>query len=167
MALGILKKLGFHADAVVNGLEAVHALESLPYDLVLMDCQMPEMDGYEATHQIRTRPTIPDSKIPIIALTANAMRGDRKKCLEAGMDDYIPKPVDPGKLIKALEKGLFKELNSDSEGIPVQAKITDTNIPNTLFARALRGLIICVHLRPISFSCNLYSEGSPKRITQT
>ncbi len=105
VALAILRKMGYRADAVANGLETLKALESLPYDLVLMDCQMPEMDGYETTRRIRQ----PDSRVrnpavPIIAMTANAMRGDRDKCIEAGMDDYIAKPVDPPTLSEVIVK---------------------------------------------------------------
>ena len=94
VAQSMLSKLGYKADVVANGLEAVKALELINYDLVLMDCLMPEMDGFEATAIIRN----PESKVlnhsvPIIAMTANAMQGDREKCIEAGMDDYIAKPV--------------------------------------------------------------------------
>jgi CheY-like chemotaxis protein len=105
VALRILENLGYRADAVANGQEAIRSLEMLPYDLVLMDCQMPEMDGYEATRRIRD----PNSKvlahdIPIVAMTAHAMRGDREKCLEAGMNDYLTKPVLPQTLSEMLEK---------------------------------------------------------------
>lgn len=91
----ILEKQGFRADLVANGLEAVKALEMMPYDLVLMDAQMPEMDGLTATRIIRDPASpVKNHTIPIIALTANVMKGDREICIEAGMDDYIPKPVD-------------------------------------------------------------------------
>jgi len=107
VALGILKKLGFRTDAVANGLEAIEALKSFPYDLVLMDMQMPEMDGMEATRQIRNpRTQCPNPNIPIIALTANAMQEDRDKCLEAGMNDYISKPVILMALAQVIEKWL-------------------------------------------------------------
>ncbi len=103
VGLGILKKLGLHADAVANGKEAIRSLSTLPYDLVLMDCQMPEMDGFEATRTIRS-PESPvlNHAIPVIALTANTMVGDREKCLEAGMNDFISKPFAPQNLAKIL-----------------------------------------------------------------
>jgi PAS domain S-box-containing protein len=107
VALGILKKLGLRADAVANGAEAVKALEALPYDLVLMDVQMPEMDGLQATRQIRDRRSaVLNPRIPIIAMTAHALEGDRERCLEAGMNDYVPKPVEPQALMEALDRWL-------------------------------------------------------------
>ena len=110
MALGILKKLGLRADAVANGAEALKALETIPYDLVLMDVQMPEMDGFEATRHIRNpRSAVQNHQIPIIAMTAHAMQGDRERCLEAGMNDYVTKPVSPQALAEALDKWLPKE----------------------------------------------------------
>jgi len=109
VALGILKKLGLTADAVADGQEVLHALEMLPYDLVLMDVQMPVMGGYEATRKIRNPESLVlNHDIPVIAMTANAMTGDRKKCLAAGMNGYVPKPVDPLTLAKELEKWLVK-----------------------------------------------------------
>ena len=107
VALALLKKLGLSADAVANGAEAVNALKSIPYDLVIMDCQMPEMDGYEATGVIRNpESSVLDHEIPVIAMTAHAMQGDREKCIEAGMSDYLSKPVVAETLTKILDKWL-------------------------------------------------------------
>jgi signal transduction histidine kinase/CheY-like chemotaxis protein/HPt (histidine-containing phosphotransfer) domain-containing protein len=105
IALLVLESLGYRADVASNGVEAVEAVDRLPYDLVLMDVQMPEMDGLEATRQIRARPIPPergDRPIRIVAMTANAMQGDRDACLEAGMDDYLAKPIRPEELAAAL-----------------------------------------------------------------
>ena len=104
VASRMLEHMGHRVDVVANGLEALAALRAMPYDLVLMDVQMPEMDGFEATRQIRDPGTgIPNPKVPIIAMTAHAMKGDRERCLEAGMDGYVSKPVEPGALREAIE----------------------------------------------------------------
>ena len=102
VALGMLEKLGVRADAVANGAEAIAALKLMHYDLVLMDIQMPEMDGFEATAVIRERERGCDRRIPIIALTAHVMQGYRERCLAAGMDDHLPKPIDPRRLEEIL-----------------------------------------------------------------
>ncbi len=119
VALGILKKLGFRADAVSDGREAITALEASSYDLVFMDVQMPVMDGFEATRTIRSGQTaVSDPGIPIIAMTAHAMKGDRERCLEAGMDDYIAKPISPKAMADAIDKWLD---HIQKQPIPVPA----------------------------------------------
>ncbi len=110
VASEILMRCGYSCDVVPNGRSAVDAVHRHPYDLVLMDCQMPVMDGFEATREIRRREQEEqaagsrDQRLPIVALTANAMMGDREKCLEAGMDDYVSKPVNPADLIQTIER---------------------------------------------------------------
>ena len=109
VAQGLLKKFGVKVELAANGAEALTSLESLPFDLVFMDCQMPVMDGYEATQKLRH----PDSKvlnrdIPIVAMTANTMEGDKEKCLTVGMNDFIPKPINPNKVQETLYRWLPK-----------------------------------------------------------
>ncbi len=107
VACAILAKLGFSPDLAGNGAEAVKALETKAYDLVLMDVQMPVMDGFEATRMIRDRSSgVLDHDIRIIAMTAHALKDDREKCLEAGMNDYVSKPVNPEELAKAISRQL-------------------------------------------------------------
>jgi signal transduction histidine kinase/ActR/RegA family two-component response regulator len=105
LALAQLRKLGYEADVVANGREAIAAVTNGTYGLVLMDCQMPEMDGFEATASIRARER-GETRLPIIALTANATDGDRERCIEAGMDDYLAKPVKLDTLRAVLEHWL-------------------------------------------------------------
>jgi signal transduction histidine kinase/CheY-like chemotaxis protein len=107
VAMGVLNELGLSADVVANGLEALislkESLNSHAYSLVIMDCQMPEMDGYEATRRIRLGEAgVEHTKTPIIAMTANAMQGDKEKCLTTGMDDYLTKPIEPVKVNEKL-----------------------------------------------------------------
>jgi len=114
VALGVLEDLGLTADTAIDGIDALHMLKSSKqeqtYNLVLMDCQMPEMDGYEATRRIRAGKAGADyQSIPIIAITANAMAGDREKCLAAGMNDYLSKPIDAELLLETLMKWLPSE----------------------------------------------------------
>ena len=101
MATAQLKKLGYASDTVANGLEVLEALSRIPYDIILMDCQMPELDGYETTRQVRLRG---GHQPYIIAMTANAMQGDRELCLATGMDNYISKPMRIADLKSALDE---------------------------------------------------------------
>ena len=137
VALSTLNKFGYSADVVNNGKEAVEALKKIPYDIVLMDCQMPEMDGYEATDEIRKwekklkdgsadcsdsnlESTSESKRVPIIAMTAHALKGDREKCLNVGMDDYIAKPIHPKKLCDVIEKWLNEPKGSHEAEIVLE-----------------------------------------------
>jgi CheY-like chemotaxis protein len=104
LAVRLLEKEGHCVVVAHNGLEAVAAFESRTFDLILMDMQMPEMNGYEATAAIRERERTLGGHIPIIAMTANAMKGDRERCLEAGLDGYISKPIKTKELFAAIEQ---------------------------------------------------------------
>ena len=109
LALRLLSQMGYRADVAANGLEAIQAVERQPYDVILMDVQMPEMDGLEATRAICARSATSGvgtagARARIIAMTANAMQGDRELCLEAGMDDYLSKPIRVDELAAALER---------------------------------------------------------------
>jgi len=116
VAVGLLVKMGLRVEVAANGQEAVCALESLPYDLVFMDVQMPEMDGFEATRKIRDpQSNVLDHHIPIIAMTAHALQGDREKCLAAGMDDYITKPIGLSSLCAIMEKWLNPKTEQQPE----------------------------------------------------
>ena len=111
LALRLLSQMGYRADVAGNGLEAIQAVERQPYDVILMDVQMPEMDGLEATRAICARWAAGERQGPrprIIAMTANAMQGDREMCLDAGMDDYLSKPIRVEELVAAL--GLCRPL---------------------------------------------------------
>jgi signal transduction histidine kinase/CheY-like chemotaxis protein len=109
LAVRLLERLGCRVDVASNGHEALKMVQSIPFDIVFMDCQMPEMDGFEATRAIRAweessrLDTSPTTRLPIVALTANAMHGDRERCLAAGMDDYITKPLARSDLARVLE----------------------------------------------------------------
>ncbi len=130
----ILGKRGYPVDVVDNGLKAVEAVSSSPYDLILMDCQMPEMDGFEATRRIRRLEGPSQTHVPILAMTANAMRGDRERCLEAGMDDYIAKPIQPREMLVWMEEWLHRSFTRtmptqlvESLPAPKAAPVVPTN----------------------------------------
>jgi signal transduction histidine kinase/ActR/RegA family two-component response regulator len=98
----LLDRLGAHVEAVVNGHEAITCASSKHFDVILMDCQMPQIDGYEATRRIRANEGSNMARVPVIALTANAMEGDRNRCLASGMDEYLTKPIDPRRLVDVI-----------------------------------------------------------------
>jgi PAS domain S-box-containing protein len=132
VAVGILKKLGLRADTVADGAEAVRALESIPYDLVLMDVQMPVMDGIEATRQIRDEHSaVLDHDVPIIAMTAHAMPGDRQRFLDSGMNGYVSKPVSLQSLTAALTRWLAKKDGGYGKANPAETTVAhvDLSIP--------------------------------------
>jgi CheY-like chemotaxis protein len=151
VALHILKKFGYRADAAGNGQEVLEALEKEPYDIVLMDIQMPVMDGYEATRRIRElelkaqqvkfnetnsedlsgseiRFSKRSGRIPIVAMTAHAMKGDREKCIAAGMDDYTTKPINPEELLEKIEKWTHVEKNASNAEAEIQKEPVPSEI---------------------------------------
>ncbi len=156
VALGVLGKFNLTADLAMNGVKALEALkysindtDSKPFTLILMDCQMPEMDGYQTTREIRNNKLYKElSKIPIIAMTANAMEGDKQKCLDAGMSDYLAKPIDPELLKEKLKRWLnskehnstdvdkqrmtkhYKEIKSDTKHQAINSDINIIDITN-------------------------------------
>ncbi len=119
VATRLLEKLGLKVEIACNGLEAVQKVQQTHYDLILMDCQMPEMDGYIATAHIRQLAP-PRCTIPIVALTANALQEDRQRCLNAGMDDYLSKPIKPEQLKATLAKWLRESLSATPLDTPTQ-----------------------------------------------
>ncbi len=145
VAQGVLANFGLHTDVAANGLEALQSIAMAPddsmYDLIFMDCQMPEMDGYEATKQIRAgKAGVKNSNIPIIAMTANAMQGDREICIAAGMNDYLSKPIEPDKLLIKLnqwlngknDKKIVAKAISNKNSSAIKNETTATNQPEKL-----------------------------------
>jgi PAS domain S-box-containing protein len=124
VALGTLKNFGIDGQVVGNGIEAIEILNRIPFDIVLMDCQMPEMDGFEATSKIRQSETPRIKSIPIVAMTANVMQGDRERCLEVGMNDYISKPIDQND----LERILLRWLPIDPDNLMPASSQSDSQV---------------------------------------
>jgi len=118
LALILLQKAGYSVDAVETGTQAIEKVQANPYSAVLMDVQMPEMDGFEATRRIRASEQNNGGHIPIIAMTAHAMPGDRERCLEAGMDDYVTKPLDSRVLFNAMDRWTQTDLPSNDSVEP-------------------------------------------------
>ncbi len=163
VGLSILQKLGYRAEVANNGLEVIKALEQKAYDIILMDVQMPEMDGLEAARAIGQR--WPESKRPrIIAMTGNALLGDREKCLEAGMDDYISKPVRLGELQAALERWSARIVPRSDTTFFTQQGITGNLLDQSLIAE-LRS-IPAGGSTMLNELIDLFLENAPQRISQ-
>jgi CheY-like chemotaxis protein len=127
---------GYDCTIVCNGKEALDAVEENDYDIIVMDCMMPELDGYGATRRIRQNEKTSNRRVPIIALTANAMKGDRALCLESGMDDYLSKPLDPAELVGMIQKWYANANVADKPAIQPESDIhADNDVP--LFDRAV------------------------------
>jgi CheY-like chemotaxis protein len=167
VALRQLQKLGYSADAVANGFEVIKAIERIPYDIILMDCQMPELDGYEATRRIRTEESENNSRTRprqyIIAMTANALAGDREECLSVGMNDYITKPVRMDELDAALLRGIEFLNTAHHKGSP-DAPAGDGLDENIL--RGLRDLRMEGEPDPIAELVELFLQDTPARLSR-
>jgi CheY-like chemotaxis protein len=114
VAVGMLERAGHRVDVAASGREALDALDRLRYDLVLMDVQMPDMDGLEATRRVRRHVDPAVATMPIVGLTANAMPTDRQTCLDAGMDDFLTKPVDRAKLLEKVQRWARRRTSKSS-----------------------------------------------------
>jgi CheY-like chemotaxis protein/HPt (histidine-containing phosphotransfer) domain-containing protein len=164
VALRQLTKLGYHVDPVSNGLEAVKAMEREHYPIVLMDCQMPEMDGYKATERIRqlhaASPFRWKHRPYIIAMTANALTGDREACLASGMDDYVSKPVRIEELDHALQRGLTAMQPTTPPHQPTGPLLDGEALQN------LRALQLEGEPDPLAELVDLFLKDTPTRIAQ-
>lgn len=163
VALKILDRLGYRADAVANGIEAVRALETLPYDLVLMDVQMPDMDGIEATRVIRSPSSrVHRHEVPIIAMTAYAMKGDRERFLAAGMNDYVSKPVSIETLTRVLSRWL------GCEPPPPESRRSESRpglVPRTSFQRDKLLSMLGHDERLLTDIIGMFLNDVPKHVT--
>lgn len=168
VAQRLLKKLGFKCRTVANGQEAVDAVSTRSYSLILMDCQMPEMDGYTATQRIRELSSQKGKHIPIVAMTANASTEDREKCLKAGMDDYISKPVDLHTLAMRLSHWMDKESLAESEGSEGESVPKSNSENSPLIDRSAWEKLDSLKMEdlPDLFTdvVRLFLEESPKRL---
>jgi len=158
LALRLLSQMGYRADIAANGLEAIQAVERQVYDVVLMDVQMPEMDGLEATRQVRQREGAGRPPLIIIAMTANAMQGDRELCIAAGMDDYLAKPIRVEELVAALERAQPKaKLEVQSQSIAGRGPAID--------AVTFKSLVAAMGADYIGELVAAYLEETPRLIT--
>lgn len=166
VALGLLEKLGHRAEAVASGSEVLKAMRLVPYDVIFMDCQIPELDGYDTTREIRRREAAnkdgPPRRSYIIAMTASAWPGAREKCLAAGMDDYIAKPVHLADLEATLQRALENIRPAAGGGAaPVQTAILDTEALATL-----RELRQSNKPDPVAELIDLFLRGTPARLQE-
>jgi len=165
VGLSVLHKLGYRAEIANNGLEVLHALEQKPYDILFLDVQMPEMDGLEAARRICQR--WPAEKRPrIIAMTGNALMGDREKCLQAGMDDYISKPVRIGELQAALEKWGAGRRKTDTSFLARPKPLPAEQFLDNSIIAELREMPPSDGISMLRELVDLFLEGVPQRIAQ-
>lgn len=175
VAIGVLRKLGCNVDLTMNGREALHSFENNHYDLIFMDCQMPHMDGYEATTEIRSMENreTGNKRIPVIALTANALTGDREKCLAAGMDDYISKPFGIDQIANILKRWLPDKQQRKREMPYVKTNSTELGIDTTISGEELISRKELENIRALQTDdapdlltriITLYLEDTPKQM---
>jgi len=166
VGLSVLHKLGYRADIANNGLEVLKALEQKAYDILFLDVQMPELDGLEAARRICQR--WPAEKRPrIVAMTGNALMGDREKCLQAGMDDYISKPVRIGELQLAIERwGPLTTRKSDTAFLSRLKPAPAENLLDPGIISELRGMPPADGVSMLRELVDLFLEGAPQRIVQ-
>ncbi|MDB6067059.1 MAG: multi-sensor hybrid histidine kinase [Pedosphaera sp.] len=165
VGLSVLQKLGYRADLAGNGLEVLQAVEQKAYDIILLDVQMPEMDGLEAARIICERWPDPSKRPKIIAMTGNALLGDREKCLEAGMDDYISKPVRIGELQAALERWAVKMVKKSDTTFFARQGITSNLLDQSLIAE-LRDMPPAGGVTMLKELVDHFLEHAPQRIAQ-
>ncbi len=162
VALGVLATFGYRADVVANGREAVVASGLVPYAAILMDCQMPEMDGYQATQEIRRREGT-GQHMPIIALTADVSKDAHAKSLSAGMDDHISKPLNPQEVASALGRWLPGVVEIESQAAEAQARFEDVVDPAAL--DGLRGLEDAGAAGLVKKVTDLFLQDTPQQLT--
>src|SRR5215468_10679105 len=158
LAVNLLQKMGHTAVLADNGEAALAAWEREPFDLILMDVQMPDLDGFAVTQAIRTKETATNAHVPIIALTAHAMKGDRERCLTAGMDAYVSKPIDPGALLAALLQCIKPGERKAAQTLPTQTDVRIQPEPDRPGPAGLPGIDRIAGLRRVAGNETLYHK---------
>ena len=158
VALRILAKIGHRADVASDGEQALAALERRRYDVVLMDCQMPVLDGFGATARLREREAGADRRTPIVAMTANALAGDRQRCIDAGMDDYISKPITPESLAEVVERWLERARAPEPSAV---AQIVDPRTRRPAAAPPARGVPAANGCSPVAKPLRIPAPQAP------